>query len=106
MKRLRPAYAAALLLSTIGFSQSEPQASYSGQATIRRDTYGVPHILAKTEEAAAFAMGYAQAEDHCVEVARRLIGGRGEEAKYTGAGVESDFESKRYGIYEIGRAHV
>lgn len=73
------------------------------QVTIRRDTFGVPHILAETEEAAAYAMGYAQAEDHCVEIARRFLSARGEEAKYTGAGVETDFEAKRYGIHEIAR---
>jgi acyl-homoserine-lactone acylase len=70
------------------------------QVVIRRDTYGVPHILAETEEAAAYAMGYAQAEDHAVEIARRFIAARGEEAKYTGAGIESDFAAKRYGLYE------
>lgn len=73
------------------------------QATIRRDTFGVPHILAETEEAAAFAMGYAQAEDHCVEIARRFVSARGEEAKYTGTGIETDFEAKRYSIHEIAR---
>lgn len=73
------------------------------QVTIRRDTFGVPHILAETEEAAAYAMGYAQAEDHCVEIARRFLSARGEEAKFTGAGIETDFESKRYGIHEIAR---
>jgi acyl-homoserine-lactone acylase len=57
----------------------------SQQVTIRRDTFGIPHILAESEEAAAFAFGYAQAEDHAVEIARRLISGRGEEAKYFGA---------------------
>ncbi len=77
--------------------------SLADQAVIRRDTYGVPHILAETEEAAAYAMGYAQAEDHAVEIARRYLSARGEEAKYTGAGVESDFDSKRYGIHEIAR---
>ncbi len=61
------------------------------QATIRRDTFGVPHILATSEEAAAFAFGYAQAEDHAVEIARRLIAARGEEAKYFGAsGIAND----------------
>lgn len=75
----------------------------SDQVVIRRDTYGVPHILAETEEAAAYAMGYAQAEDHAVEIARRFIGARGEEAKYTGAGVENDFAAKRYGLYELSK---
>lgn len=54
------------------------------QATIRRDTYGIPHILAETEEAAAFAFGYAQAEDHAAEIGRRYISARGDEARYFG----------------------
>jgi len=63
----------------------------AAQALIRRDTFGVPHILADTEEAAAFAFGYAQAEDHAVEIARRLIAARGEQAKYFGeAGLQND----------------
>jgi len=73
------------------------------QATIRRDTYGVPHILAETEEAAAFALGYAQAEDHAVQIARRLVSARGEEARHFATGVESDFEMKRFGNYAVAR---
>jgi acyl-homoserine-lactone acylase len=84
---------------------ADSSASLAEQVTIRRDTYGVPHILAQTEEAAAFAMGYAQAEDHCVELARRLVSARGEEAKGTGEGVESDFECRRYDIYPSAQKH-
>jgi acyl-homoserine lactone acylase PvdQ len=40
---------------------------------IRRDTFGVPHILAETEAAAGFGLGYAQAEDHAAEMARRFL---------------------------------
>ncbi|MFN7929594.1 MAG: penicillin acylase family protein [Blastocatellia bacterium] len=69
------------------------------QVTIRRDTFGVPHILAKTEEAAAFGFGYAQAEDHCVEIARGFVAARGEEAKFFGQGVESDFLLHRFDNY-------
>lgn len=54
------------------------------QVTIRRDTYGIPHILAETEEAAAFAFGYAQAEDHATEIGRRYLSARGEEARHFG----------------------
>ena len=54
--------------------------------TIRRDTWGIPHILADSEEAAAFGFGYAQAEDHGVEIGRRYLAGRGEEAKHFGEG--------------------
>jgi len=43
------------------------------QSVIRRDTYGVPHILAETEQAAAFAHGYATSEDHFLELARHFL---------------------------------
>ena len=77
--------------------------SLAEQVTIRRDNFGVPHILADTEEAAAFGMGYAQAEDHAVEIARRFITARGEQAKFFGTGAESDFRMKRYGNHEVAR---
>jgi acyl-homoserine-lactone acylase len=63
----------------------------SREVVIRRDTFGIPHISATTEEAAAFGLGYAQAEDHAPEIGRRMISARGEEAKYFGApGLEND----------------
>ncbi|MBL8203580.1 MAG: penicillin acylase family protein [Blastocatellia bacterium] len=92
-----------IIAVTTLFTADAAKKPLAEQATIRRDTFGVPHILAETEEAAAFAMGYAQAEDHCVEIARRYLSARGEEAKFTGAGIETDFESKRYSIHEIAR---
>ena len=52
--------------------------------TIRRDTWGIPHILADSEEAAAFGFGYAQAEDHGAEIGGRYLAGRGESAKHFG----------------------
>lgn len=52
--------------------------------TIRRDTYGIPHILADSEEAASFGFGYAQAEDHGAAIGLRYLGARGEAAKYFG----------------------
>ena len=73
------------------------------QVVIRRDNFGVPHILGETEEAAAFGMGYAQAEDHAVEIARRFITARGEQAKFFGTGAESDFRMKQYGNHEVAR---
>ncbi len=75
---------------------TDPRA-FSQLATIRRDTFGVPHILADSEEAAAFALGYAQAEDHAVEIARRYVRGRGEAARYFGEdALEADLEMAQF----------
>ena len=65
---------------------------------IRRDTFGVPHILAEDEEAAAFAFGYAMAEDHAAELGRRYLQARGEAARHFGAGeLENDLAMHRFG---------
>jgi acyl-homoserine-lactone acylase len=81
----------------------EARRSLAHQVTIRRDTFGIPHILGETEAAAAFGMGYAQAEDHAVEIATRFVTARGEQAKHLGTGAESDFRMKRYGNYEVAK---
>ncbi len=80
-------------MAAIALAGAHPLARH---VTIRRDTYGVPHILADSEEAAAYAMGWAQAEDHCVEVAKRLIAARGETFDHLGTGLENDYFAKRF----------
>jgi acyl-homoserine-lactone acylase len=88
----------------------------ASHVTIRRDTFGVPHVLADSEEAASFGLGYAQAEDHCPELIRRYLAARGEEAKYYGEGlsgaraaavtVDNDFRMKRYRVHEVAAGHM
>jgi acyl-homoserine lactone acylase PvdQ len=41
------------------------------EITVYRDTFGVPHIFAATEEGAAYGMGYCQAEDRLEAVLRQ-----------------------------------
>src|SRR5215470_16989905 len=80
------------------------EAELSSLVTIRRDKYGVPHILGQTEEAAAFGQGYATAEDHCLEMARLYLKARGEEAAYFGEAFAGlDMMTKRLHIYEVAR---
>src|SRR5690242_7032369 len=40
----------------------------SKDATIYRDEFGIPHVFADTIESAAYAVGYAQAEDRLEEL--------------------------------------
>lgn len=61
---------AALIILT-AFSLLVPHLSAARgyeEVTIYRDEYGIPHIFAKSLEAAAFAIGYAQAEDRLEEL--------------------------------------
>ena len=73
------------------------------RVVIRRDTFGVPHIVAETEAAAGFGFGYAQAEDHAAEMARRFLAARGEAARHLGPAVlDADFAARR--MDNIGEA--
>lgn len=49
-------------------AQSASKTRASDAATIYRDEYGIPHVFAQTLESAAFAIGYAQAEDRLEEL--------------------------------------
>ena len=68
----------------------------AADVTIRRDTYGIPHILAATEEGASFGLGYAQAEDHAEVIARHYASARGEWNKALGGSKENDFRILGY----------
>jgi len=68
----------------------------AADVTIRRDTYGIPHILAATEEGAAFGLGYAQAEDHAETIARHWVAAKGEANKTYGGSKEADFRILGY----------
>jgi acyl-homoserine-lactone acylase len=51
---------------------------------IERDTYGIPHIKAETEEALYFGMGFAQAEDKLELLAKNYIVSQGRGAEFFG----------------------
>jgi len=57
----------------------------ASQVTIYRDEYGVPHIVGKTEEAAFFGYGYAQAEDHLERMMIQFRNAQGRRAEVLGA---------------------
>lgn len=73
---------------------------WAEQAVIRRDRYGVPHILGATEEAVAFAHGYVTAEDHGAVLARGFLRARGALASVFGpALVDEDVRTRTLRIH-------
>jgi len=67
MKRILVAVITVSLLLPFAV-QSTTTAAATDEATIYRDEYGIPHVFASTLEAAAYAVGYAQAEDRLEEL--------------------------------------
>ncbi|THD77204.1 MAG: acylase [Phenylobacterium sp.] len=59
---------------------------------IRRDEWGVPHVLGRTDADAAYGLGYAQAEDDLPTLVTSTITVRGQLATVQGpSGVDSDY---------------
>ena len=76
------------------------------KVTIRRTTYGVPHILAEDYRSLGFGLGYAQAEDHMVTIMKLILTSRGEKSKYfggTSGNIKSDLWYKQYRVQERTR---
>ena len=61
------------------------------EATIRRTTGGVPHIVADDLKSAAFGHGYAQAQDNVCMLAEAVVKARSERSKYFGPGPDVQF---------------
>jgi penicillin amidase/acyl-homoserine-lactone acylase len=59
---------------------------------IRRDEWGVPHVLGKTDADAAYGLAWAQSEDDFATLQEAVFTARGRLAELTGpAGLESDY---------------
>lgn len=79
------------------------------EATIRRTSDGVPHILANDLKGVFFGQGYASAEDHGCSLSDQLLKITGRRAAYLGPGksnanVDSDFAWLAIGIDARARA--
>ncbi len=76
-----------------------PRPALANQVEIRRTEYGVPHIKGETLEAAAFGLGWCQAEDHAVTIMELMLTTRGELAQHAGKSeLESDFRNRQYRV--------
>src|ERR1700730_14897750 len=79
----------------------EPGDELASEVTIRRDTFGVPHVLASTEEAAAYGLGWVSGEDHVLVLGRLFQKERGgEAARVRTEFAKSHFMTARRGMYE------
>lgn len=58
----------------------------AGEATLYRDEFGIPHVYAPTLETAAFAVGYAQAEDRLEELLKNYRRASGTMSEIVGPG--------------------
>ena len=70
-------------------------AQLNHEVTIKRDTWGVPHIFADTLADGAYGLGYAQAEDRLEQIYSNYREALGRTAEVTNAqAVEDDFQAR------------
>ena len=75
-----------------------------GQTVIYRDTWGIPHIYAPTDEAGLYAQGYALAEDRPERLLLNLLTAKGELASVQGeAAVANDLRSNMWDHYGVAK---
>ena len=89
---LRLMLMAAALAAFAGAAPAPARAPDGGrEVRIRRDTWGVPHVLGKTDADAAYGLGFAQSEDDFATMQDSVFASRGRLALFKGAeGVPSD----------------
>ncbi|HKX29995.1 MAG TPA: penicillin acylase family protein [Blastocatellia bacterium] len=82
----------------------QPGSAKTGEAEILRDEFGVPHIFAPTLEAAAYAVGYAQAEDRLEELLKNYRKAEGTMSEAFGPDqFQHDYLQRRWRHAEIAR---
>jgi acyl-homoserine lactone acylase PvdQ len=70
--------------------------SHAAEVTVHRDTWGVPHVYGDSREAAAYGLGWAQAEDRLADLLLAYRMAEGRLASVAGAdALESDLGARR-----------
>ncbi len=97
--------AAVLALAAASVCLSVAAAVATGPTvTIYRDSYGVPHVYGDSEAAAAFGVGYAQAEDRLDALLLNYLKAEGHAARALGAkGFDRDVEQRMYRYAEVAQ---
>ena len=95
-------FTASLLLAT--FLLTPLAAPAADEVTIYRDTWGVPHIYGDTPEAAAYGLGWAQAEDRLDDILLLYAVTSGRASTILGkAGLSIDLNTLRARHLEVAR---
>ena len=97
-----------LLALVLASPPAWPQAggvNLARQVTIYRDIYGIPHVFGRTDAAAVFGFGYAQAEDNFGRLEDNYIRSLGRAAEVLGPSeVQSDWLNHLLRIPALARA--
>jgi acyl-homoserine-lactone acylase len=87
--------------------RSAPASELWREVEVIRTAHGVPHIRADNLRAAGYALAWVMSEDYGPRTALRLLGARGELARFEGrARLDADFENRRSRARAIATYHL
>lgn len=102
--------ALAFVLLVPEFGAKTAADALSNEITVIRDSYGIPHIFARTDEGAMFGLGYVSAEDRLLQMdySRRIVQGRlaemmGDSGARGSSILDSDVKFRQMRIYSHAR---
>src|SRR5687767_10262376 len=111
--RLRSLSVILAFVFATGFVYSAPAARPSAASELWREVevirtaHGVPHIRAENLRAAGYALAWVMSEDYGPRTGMRLLGARGEMARFEGrARLDADFENLLSRERAIGTYHL
>ncbi|MDG1040590.1 MAG: penicillin acylase family protein [Polaribacter sp.] len=85
---------------------SKPESVALQNIKIARDSYGVPHIFAKTDAEVAYGLAWAQCEDQFITLQELMAACKGMLGEIKGKeGLVADFGIKFMGLQEIAKAN-
>lgn len=100
----------ALILLLFGAPQEDGWSKLQvGEETVEvyRDSYGIPHIYAKTMRGAFWVQGYTEAQDRWTQMEKYRRSAKGETAELFGKkGVKADRDARKYGYTEAERKEM
>jgi acyl-homoserine-lactone acylase len=106
MKRAWHRLASIVILAAMAIGTKSTAAADEQTATIHRDEFGIPHIFAPSLESAAYAVGYAQAEDRLEELLKNYRRATGTMAEVFGPdSFNDDLRQHMMRHAEISRAN-
>ena len=91
-----------LIITTTAFSQQTYPVINPNDVTIVRDSFGIPHIFAKTDAEVAYGLAWANAEDAFPVMEGLIATGKGFMGRKDGIdGAKSDFFVHAIGAHEL-----
>jgi acyl-homoserine lactone acylase PvdQ len=97
--------AAMTMAALAGCSAASDDATTASRATIHRDAWGAPHVLAETDEGAVFGMAWALADDDWALIEGNYLNALGRSAEQRGeAGVTGDWMARALDIVPLSIA--